>query len=221
MLAFKQIGDIASQVGTIPAKAVAASNSVRNVVTTNVASLAAFTVAGNDGITNVEGDLVLLTAQTTPAQCGPYVVGVVGGGTAPLTRPDWFTTGATFVPGPQSSIYVTDGTIFSGTWWDSKKTSAGVVGTNDPLYYVRSVTVAATLVAGTVTVATIPLFSATKSSAQLQLVTPNTVSSTIGYTTPTLTPGKIGTASIVVRANVAAGTINIADVSTLALTVQN
>ena len=202
-------------------KAIKQLPTARNVVTANVASLAAFTVAGNDGVTNVEGDTVILTAQTTGAQNGPYVVGAVGGGTAPLTRPDWFLTGDTFVPGLKSSIYVTEGTVFSGTWWDSKKTASGVVGTDDPLYYVRRVTVAAVLVAGTVTVATIPLFSATKSSVQLQLVTPNTTTLTTSYSTPTLTPGKIGTASIVARANVAAGTINAADVSTLALTVQN
>jgi len=202
-------------------KAIKQLPTARNVVTANVASLAAFTVAGNDGVTNIEGDTVILTAQTTGTQNGPYVVGAVAGGTATLTRPDWFLTGDTFVPGLKSSIYVTDGTIFSGTWWDSKKTASGVVGTDDPLYYVRRVTVAAVLVAGTVTVATIPLFSATKSSVQLQLVTPNTTTSTTSYSTPTLTPGKIGTASIVARANVAAGTINNADVSTLALTVQN
>jgi hypothetical protein len=197
-------------------------NVVRGVVTANVASLAAFNVSTNtDGLTLVEGDLVLLVAQSTAAQNGPYVVGAVGGGTAPLTRPDWFGAGSTFYPGPSSSIYVTAGTVFAGTWWDSKKTASGVVGTDDPLFYVRRVTVAATLVAGTVTVATIPLFSATKSSAQLQLVTPNTTASTVTYSTPTLTIGAIGTASIVARANVAAGTINIADVSTLALTVQN
>lgn len=206
MLAFKQISQ---------------APMARNVVTSNVASLAAFTVAGNDGITNVAGDIVVLVAQTTAAQNGPYVVGAVAGGTAALTRPDWFLTGDTFVPGLKSSIYVMEGTVFSGTWWDSKKTSSGVVGTDDPLYYVRRVTVAAVLVAGTVTVATIPLFSATKSSVQLQLVTPNTTTLTTSYSTPTLTPGKIGTASIVARANVAAGTINAADVSTLALTVQN
>ena len=206
MLAFKQI----SQAPT-----------ARNAVTSNVANLAAFTVAGNDGVTNVEGDTVLLVGQTTGAQNGAYVVGAVGGGTAALTRSDWFKTGDNFVPGLKSSVYVTEGTVFGGTWWDSKKTAAGVVGTDDPLYYVRRVTVAATLVAGTVTVATIPLFSATKSSVQLQLVTPNTTASTVTYSTPTLTPGKIGTASIVARANVAAGTINAADVSTLALTVQN
>lgn len=193
----------------------------RNVVTANVANLVSFTVAGNDGITNVQGDVVLLVGQTTGAQHGPYVVGAVAGGLAPLTRPDWFSAGDAFRPGAPTSVYVTEGTIFSGTWWDSKKTTAGVVDTDDPLYYVRRVTVAATLVGGTVTISTIPLFSATKSSVQLQLVTPNTVASTVTYSTPTLTPGKIGTASIVARANVAAGTINAADVSTLAVTVQN
>jgi len=206
----------------LPFKSLSQTPTARCVRTTNVTSLAAFAVAtGTDGVTLVEGDTVLLVAQTTGAENGPYVVGAVAGGNAPLTRPDWFSTGDTFRPGIKSSIYVTDGTIFQGTWWDSKKTAAGVVGTDDPLYYVRRVTVAATLVAGTVTIATIPLFSATKSSVQLQLVTPNTTTSTVTYSTPTLTIGKIGTASIVARANVAAGTINAADVSTLAVTVQN
>ena len=118
---------------------------------------------------------------------------------------------------PGSASVKDDDYYFAGTY----PAPVGVVGTDDPLYYVRRVTVAATLVTGTVTVATIPLFSATKSSVQLQLVTPNTTTLTTSYSTPTLTPGKIGTASIVARANVAAGTINAADVSTLALTVQN
>ncbi|MFI0434026.1 MAG: hypothetical protein ACH36H_12910, partial [Candidatus Nanopelagicales bacterium] len=51
---------------------------VRGVVYSNVASLAAFTVASNDGLTYTEGQRVLLANQTTAAQNGIYVVGAVG-----------------------------------------------------------------------------------------------------------------------------------------------
>src|SRR5574342_585313 len=67
-----------------------AVHKVRGRITTNVANLAVFTVAGNDGLTYAEGERIYLDGQSTGAQKGIYVVGVVGGGTAALTRAaDW------------------------------------------------------------------------------------------------------------------------------------
>jgi hypothetical protein len=44
-----------------------------------------------DGVTLLEGDVVLLTAQTPGTDNGPYVVGPVVGPAAPLTRPFWWS----------------------------------------------------------------------------------------------------------------------------------
>ncbi len=73
-----------ADVGEIPPLNIVA---VRGKTTANVADLAAFTVAGVDGLTYVAGERVLLgNDQTTASQRGPYTVGTVSGGTAPLTR---------------------------------------------------------------------------------------------------------------------------------------
>jgi len=55
--------------------------------------LASFDVI-TDGVTLVENDRVLLTEQATASENGLYVVGVVAGGLAPLTRPTDFDTDA-------------------------------------------------------------------------------------------------------------------------------
>ncbi len=106
---------------------------VRNASLANVANLAAYTVAGNDGITNVAGDVVLLVAQTTASQNGPWVVGTVAGSTAPLTRPTWWPTGQAV---PSGVIFqVSEGTQFANSEW--KATSAGAITidtTAMPLY---------------------------------------------------------------------------------------
>ena len=74
----------AADIGEIPPLNIVA---VRGTTTANVASLAAFTVAGVDGLTYVEGERVLLgNAQTDATQRGPYRVGAVVVGVAPLTR---------------------------------------------------------------------------------------------------------------------------------------
>jgi len=59
----------------------------------DVPTLSSFDVI-TDGVTLVENDRVLLTAQTTTSENGLYVVGVVAGGFAPLTRPTDFDTDA-------------------------------------------------------------------------------------------------------------------------------
>ncbi len=87
----------------------------RGVVTANIASLAAFTVASNDGLTYVQGQRVLLVGQTTKTQNGLYIVGVVGGGTAPLYRPiDWLTA-STQLGAPE--FIVNEGTQGANSQW--------------------------------------------------------------------------------------------------------
>lgn len=198
---------------------------VRGVVFANVASLAAFTVAGNDGLTYVEGERVLLTNQTTAAQNGIYVVGVVGAGTAPLTRATDFPTGATILNG--STVEVSEGTLWAGSTWKAMCTGTKVVGTDDPLFYPRVVKGTLTLASGTKTLGATEglfLFSTTRSSIQLTRNTAGgTTTSTLEYQAEVAsrTIGKSGTAAVICLAAVAAGTINTADNSTLDYLISN
>lgn len=86
----------------------------RFAITANVASLSSFTVATSEG-TAVAGDRILLTGQTTAGQNGPYTVGVVTSGTAPLTRASDMASSADCVVG--STIAVSEGTLWSNTVW--------------------------------------------------------------------------------------------------------
>jgi hypothetical protein len=120
---------------------------VRGVVTSNVASLAAFTVAGNDGLTYSEGQLVLLVGQTTASQSGPYVVGEVAAGTAPLTRPSWWAAASVKPAG--SEFKVNEGTAWAHTEWFATLAGAITVGTSSPAFYPRRQTVTTAAMAGT------------------------------------------------------------------------
>lgn len=192
----------------------------RNVVPANVADLGAFTVAGNDGITNVAGDVVLLVAQTTAAQNGLYQVGTVAAGAAPLTRLGAMAAGDTMLAG-QLVVHVAVGTLFANTEWKNTAAS-GVVGTNDLAFYPKTVIQSLTLVAGTTTITNVPILSATKSQIVPVRKTANTCSSTIQYVTNgAATPGALGTASVEVMAAIDAGTINAADISTLEIAIHN
>ena len=192
----------------------------------NVASLAAFTVAGNDGVTNVANDVIILAEQTLPAQNGPYVVGTVALGVAPLTRPDWWPTGATLPTGLAISIGG-EGTVFKNTRWRAMLAAATfLVGTTDPKLYPDEVNGVTALVAGTFTIATVPLFSANSQVALTRKIA-NTSTLTVGGYHPTvggangITAGVRGAAAAIVEATVGAGTINVADISTLHWTVIN
>lgn len=205
--------------------------SVRGIVASNIASLAAFTVASNDGITYEENQRVALVNQTTVAQCGIYIVGAVASGVAPLTRAadmasgDVLPIGFTFEVGPE-------GTEFKNTTWKATSTVAGgaVIGTDDPVFYPRSYRKTITLALGTYTIGAgstatpdEPLFMLAGATVDHSLNTPNTTTSTTEYCAPSAsrTAGKAGTAAVLIRANVAAGTINVADLSTLDVEVTN
>jgi hypothetical protein len=196
---------------------------VRGAVLVNVANLAAFTVAQN-GVTFSAGDYVLLTKQTTAAQNGVYVVGTVSG-TAPLTRPAWWATGSTIVQGTE---FVASGTqtLLPGVRWKCFAAKAAVVGTDDPLLYPNVVKGCATLIAGTSTIGNssgLFLKSATDTPIQLTRNTSGTTTLTVQYQAPAATrvAGVTGTAEFVIIAAVAAGTINVADVSTVDWLVTN
>jgi hypothetical protein len=130
------------------------TRTLRGVVTSNIASLAALTVAGNDGLTYAEGELLLLAGQTTATQDGPYVVGEVAAGVAPLTRPSWWSDGSVQAPGAEFKI--NEGTAFKGTVWYATLAGAIEVGTSEPEFYPRrhAFTTAA-MTAGAVTTSTV------------------------------------------------------------------
>lgn len=105
---------------------------VRGIVTSNIADLAVFTVAGNDGLTYAAGERVLLAGQSTGAQNGIYVVGTVGGGTAALTRAaDW---AAAAVVRPGALMHVNEGTAYADTYWMITNTGSITVATTAPVY---------------------------------------------------------------------------------------
>lgn len=197
---------------------------VRGVVTANIASLSAFTVASNDGLTYTEGQRVLLAGQTTAAQCGIYVVGAVGGGTAALTRAADFASGLAIVNG--EIVEASEGTLWAGSSWKAMCTGSKVVGTDDPLFYPRVVKGTLTLVAGTITLGAtqgLYLLSTTTSPVVVTRNTAGTTTSTVAYAAPVASrvAGKSGTGAVLIRAEVAAGTINVADVSTLDFCITN
>lgn len=200
----------------------------RNVVNGNVASLAAYTVASNasvnDAVLNVAGDIVLLVAQTTPAENGLYLVGTVGAGTAPLTRLSTMASGLVFLA-DAFDVAVSEGTVFTHTRWYNS--AAGTIATDSPAFFPRQVTISQALVAGTMTITSIPVRSVTKSRFGITRRIANTSTLTVGgYCTTVggangVTAGALGTASVIIEATVAAGTINNADISTLEITVFN
>lgn len=196
----------------------------RNVVNGNVADLAAYTVASNaavnDATLNVEGDVVLLVAQSTAAENGLYTVGVVAAGVAPLTRHPAMFTGRVF-RADDYDITIAAGTVFAHSRWFNS--AAGTIGTNDGAFFPESVTISQALVAGTMTLTSVPILSATKSSISAYRKTANTCTATTGgyVTNGAATPGALGTASVEVMAAVAAGTINNADISTLHVKITN
>jgi len=210
-------GDASTEVGANVYR-VTNTNIARNVCLTNVANLNAFTVAGNDGVANVEGDTVVLLAQTTPSQNGPYLVGTVAGGTAPLVRPDWWQSGLAIVPG--LGIRVTSGTFYRGVTLTAYATT-GTVDTNDPVFIPTQITIAVTLTNGTVNITNVPLFLSAKLSCAISRITPNTPAATVMYQPTGIVTGELGSGApnITIQAQVANAGINAADQSQLNVTI--
>lgn len=202
----------------------------RNIgsVGANVVLATGYTVnSGNDGVTNVAGDIILLVSQTTAAQNGPYVVGTPVANVSPLTRPDWWPTGAVYKTGTQIKVGG-EGTVYKNTVWQAMLAAdTFTVDTSDGKLYPLQVSGQTALAAGTFTLS-VPVFSA-KSEVQLTRVAiGGTITTTIMYVpsvsagTTGITPGVIGTGAVVVTAQVAAGNATQAsDTSTLNWTVTN
>lgn len=194
---------------------------VRGVCTTNVASLAAFTCsgAGRDNITYQQDDEICLLGQTTATQDGPYIVGVVTANVAPLTRPDWWQTGATIPDG--ISIAVQEGAIFQGAIFQSE-TRGAVVDTNDPLLYPDRIIQNVTLGNGTFDITNVPIRANTaRVGVAITRTTPAGTNVTIQYNASAIVAGQLGagTQKVTVEAEIAAGTINAADTSHLQVAI--
>lgn len=160
------ITDIAAlQAGTTIIGANGALRTVRGVVTANVASLAAFTVAGNDGLTYAAGERVLLAKQTTATQDGIYVVGTVATGTAPLTLATDYASASVQPAGME--VLVNEGTLFGNTKWFASLAGAITVGTSSPAFYPRKYVRVTTAMSGTPGIKALSaewILSATKST---------------------------------------------------------
>jgi hypothetical protein len=191
-------------------------------------SLSAFTVATNtDGITYVAGDIVLLTAQTTAAENGPYVVGTVAT-TAPLTRPDWWPVGGAIQQGIVIDVGG-EGTLFGGSQWKAMCAKSKVIGTHDPVLYPRVCKATVHLSSGTYALGSTEglfLYSTTTSIIQATRQTAGgTLTNTTHYYCPSAASARVagvsGVAVATVNASVAAGTINTADTSFMDVLVTN
>lgn len=94
-------------------------------------SLVAYDVsaANNNGVLLVEGNVVLLNKQNTLSENGPWVVGTVAAGLAPLSRPSWFKSGETLngIVNIQVSGEPTAPASFAG-WAFSKWLIANIAG---------------------------------------------------------------------------------------------
>ncbi len=221
--------------GIIPAASVVQQvRAARGVVFSNIADLAAFTVTGDaydDGLTYVAGDVVLLVNQTTTTQDGPYVVGTVASTTAPLTRPSWWAAASVQPAGVVFEIAA--GTAFGRSTWKATLVTAITVGTSSPAFYPRTYKQTVTLASGTYTIGfgstatpDEPLFllSTTESMVNITRDTAGgTLTGTVMYVAPVTNrvAGKAGTAVVVVRSAIEAGTIQNQDNSTLSVLITN
>jgi hypothetical protein len=113
---------------------------VRNVSTQALTDLSTYAVDDNDGVANVEGDVVLLAGPATTLAAmrlrGPFVVGPVVDAIATLTRPSWFT--GVQVKGTHNT-YVQEGVRFNGTTWNSNGPSTVFTVGTDPIFFFPNV----------------------------------------------------------------------------------
>lgn len=161
---------------------------VRGVVTSNT-SLSAFAgVTGGtpvDGVTYIQGDRVLLAGQSTPAQNGIYVVGVVAAGVAPLYRAaDWSLVGP--VQSSAATIRASEGTTWAGKEWFPSTVGGITVGTTDPAFYPKRYSATTTALAGTPGIKAVSsqwILHATNSRVLLSVKTPGGAQGFLSYGT--------------------------------------
>jgi hypothetical protein len=193
------------------AAGVSPTHHVRAASTANIASLAAASTT-MDGVTLVAGDRVLLKNQSTASQNGIYTVGTVAAGAAPLTRSGDFDVAGEAQP--NVLVAVAEGTANADKVYALTTNAPITLGTTN-LTFAQTASGGeqsgtATLVLGTVTV---PATVTAGSRVFLTRTVSAGTTDTVEYAVPTKTPGAPG--SFVIQAQVAAGTINVADTSTL------
>lgn len=185
-------------------------------------------IGAQDGVTLVAGDILLIPVGTVGAStvlakdAGPWqVVSPGGAGKYQLTRPPWWMTNQAFRGG--SEIVVgNEGTLFGDTEWFVDAPSTGnTVDTSACNVYPESVTQQITLAAGVLAVANVPIRSATKSNYEFTRTTGNNCSTTVQYNPVSIVAGALGTATVTVQAQVAAGTIQNTDTSVGLFTIIN
>jgi hypothetical protein len=204
----------------------------RMVSAANNESLTAFVgVTGGtprDGVTCVQGDVILLAGQSTKSQNGLYQVGVVAANTAPLTRIPDFATGLTFSSSDKPVCEIAEGTLFQNSVWKVTTTGAITVDTTNHDWFPRQVTQTVTLATGFVTKTNVPILSTTTTAGIFMPTNFSGASTTVSYRNGAYASGGAatvagiaGTGSISVTALVAAGTFNTNDVGTGSLTIIN
>ena len=183
------------------------------VVTANVPNLAAFPVAAlnNDGVVAQAGDVAMLMANAAAATRGPWVLGTVNAGVAPLTRPTWWQSGATIATG--SDIRVGGaGTVYKNTVWSSNAPAKSfVVDAADPVLFPRVLKGSATLLNGAVNVSGVPI--GVNPAIEVHLGTFLNANFTIRYDGAVAVPGPVGTGVFQILGEKADGSQNVADES--------
>lgn len=179
-----------------------------------------------DGLTPLANQVFLLPAglaNVTAADAGPYIVTTVGDGSTPfvLTRPSWWGHGSVIQQGAVIEIGG-EGTLYKGTSFKTFVASGQIVGTNNPVLRPDLVCQEITLTTGnSPAITNVAIHSATKTQFAFNRTTPTGTANTIEYNAVSITPGDLGTASVVLQAQVAAGTVNAADGSVGNFSIQN
>lgn len=179
-----------------------------------------------DSATPAVGDTFFLPAGIAAAagDVGLYTITAVGAAGAKFSAvpaSGWAQGGIVL---PKTEILIGPrGTLFGlSTWVITNTGLTNAIGSTSFTAFPRTVVLDVTLAAGTVTVTSVPIVAATKACVTYIRNNPaGTVTTTVMYGLSGLTAGALGTASITVQAQVAAGTIQNADTSGLVLTITN
>ena len=190
-------------------------------------------LAVQDGVALAVGDSLFVPAglaNVAAKDSGPWTVTNAGavGAKYVLTRPSWWFTGSAIVPADIIDIGG-EGTNFHGYQFKAMCGKSQLIDTNDPMFYARTFKKTIALAAGTYTLGAgggleqFGLFDTTTSTVTISQNTPVGTANTTVYCAVSASriAGYTGTAAVVLRANIAAGTINVADTSTLDVVVTN
>jgi hypothetical protein len=177
-----------------------------------------------DGVAVVVGDLVFVANSTTiTTDVGIYQVVSVGSSTSKwvLSRAPSMPVGASMQDTAEVSIG-NEGTLYGGTHWFNDLAGINVVGTASFTFFPESVTQQVILAAGVSSISNVPVKSTTTSNVFVSRITANTTALTVTYQpVGGFVAGPLGLGGVEVEATVAAGTVNVADLSTLNVTITN